>query len=48
MKIPLKPIKRLVINTATKTTEISGSGSSQWCVAAFEGKRVIAVPAIVK
>ena len=48
MKMPLKPIRSLVINTATKTAELTTSGSSQWYVAEFEGKLVIPVPATVK
>lgn len=48
MKMPLKPIKSLVIATATKTAELTTSGSSQWYVAEHEGKLVIPVPALVK
>ena len=48
MKMPLKPIKSLVIATATKTAELTVSGSSQWYVAEYEGKLVIPVPALVK
>ncbi len=48
MKMPLKPIKSLVIATATKTAELTASGSSQWYVAEYEGKLVIPVPALVK
>ena len=48
MKMPLKPIKSLVISTATKTTDLTASGSSQWYVAEFEGKLVIPVPALVR
>ena len=48
MKMPLKPIKSLVISTATKTAELTASGSSQWYVAEHEGKLVIPVPALVK
>ena len=48
MKMPLKPIKSLVIATTTKTAELTASGNSQWYVAEFEGKLVIPVPALVK
>ena len=48
MKMPLKPIKSLVITTATKAAELTTSGSSQWYVAEYEGKLVIPVPATVK
>ena len=48
MKMPLKPIKSLEITTATKTADLTASGSSQWYVAEYEGKLVIPVPALVK
>jgi hypothetical protein len=48
MKMPLKPIKSLVLTTASKSADLSTSGSSQWYVAEHEGKLVIPVPALVK
>ena len=48
MKMPLKPIKSLVLTTASKSADLTTSGSSQWYVAEHEGKLVIPVPALVK
>lgn len=48
VKMPLKPIKSLVLTTATKTADLTASGSSQWYVAESDGKLVIPVPALVK
>lgn len=48
MKMPLKPIKSLVLTTGSKSADLTTSGSSQWYVAEFEGKLVIPVPALVK
>ena len=48
MKMPLKPMRSLVIATSTKTADLTASGSSQWYVAEFEGKLVIPVPALVR
>lgn len=48
MKMPLKPIKSLVLTTASKSADLTTSGSSQWYVAEYEGKLVIPVPALVK
>ncbi len=48
MKMPLKPIKSLVITTASKSADMTTSGSSQWYIAEHEGRLVIPVPALVK
>ncbi|RFC32778.1 MAG: hypothetical protein DID92_2727745169 [Candidatus Nitrotoga sp. SPKER] len=48
MKMPLKPIKSLLISTASKSADLTTSGTSQWYVAEHEGKLVIPVPALVK
>lgn len=48
MKMPLKPIKSLVLTTGSKSADLTTSGNSQWYVAEFEGKLVIPVPALVK
>lgn len=48
MKMPLKPTKSLLLTTASKSADLSTSGSSQWYVAEYEGKLVIPVPALVK
>lgn len=48
IKMPLKPIKSLVLTTASKSPDMTTSGSSQWYIAEFEGKLVIPVPALVK
>ena len=48
MKMPLKPVKSLVLTTASKSADLKTSGSSQWYVAEYEGKLVIPVPALVK
>lgn len=48
MKMLLKPIKSLEITTATKSADLTASGSSQWYVAEHDGKLVIPVPALVK
>jgi len=48
MKMPLKPIKSLLITTDFKSADLTTSGTSQWYVAEYEGKLVIPVPALVK
>jgi hypothetical protein len=48
MKMPLKPIKSLLITTSSKSADLTTSGTSQWYVAEHEGKLVIPVPALVK
>jgi hypothetical protein len=48
IKMPLKPIKSLVIATASKSKDMTSNGSSQWYVAEHEGKLVIPVPALAK
>jgi hypothetical protein len=48
MKMPLKPIKSLLITTGSKSADLTTSGTSQWYVAEYEGKLVIPVPALVK
>ncbi len=48
MKMPLKPIKSLVLTTGSKSADLKTSGSSQWYVAEYEGQLVIPVPALVK
>lgn len=48
MKMPLKPIKSLVLTTSSKSANLATNGSSQWYVAEYEGKLVIPVPALVK
>ncbi|MEQ1742398.1 MAG: hypothetical protein ABL869_07885 [Candidatus Nitrotoga sp.] len=48
MKMPLKPIKSLLITTGFKSADLTTNGSSQWYVAEYDGKLVIPVPALVK
>lgn len=48
MKMPLKPIKSLLITTGSKSADLTTNGTSQWYVAEYEGKLVIPVPALVK
>ena len=48
MKMPLKPIKSLLLTTGSKSADLTTNGSSQWYVAEYEGKLVIPVPALVK
>lgn len=48
MKMPIKPIKSLVLTTGSKSADLTTSGSSQWYVAEYEGKLVIPVPALVQ
>jgi hypothetical protein len=48
IKMPLKPIKSVLILTAVKIPELTANGSSQWYVAEYEGKLVIPVPAQVR
>jgi hypothetical protein len=48
MKMPLKPIKSLLITTGSKSADLTTNGSSQWYVAEYQGKLVIPVPALVK
>ena len=48
MKMPLKPIKSLLITTGSKSADLTTDGTSQWYVAEYEGKLVIPVPALVK
>ena len=48
MKMPLKPIKSLLLTTGTKSADLTTNGSSQWYIAEYEGKLVIPVPALVK
>lgn len=48
MKMPLKPIKSLLITTGSKSADLTTTGTSQWYVAEYEGKLVIPVPALVK
>ena len=47
-KMPIKPIKQLVVKTETKTSEGSGSSTSKSPVAEKDGKLVIPVPVPVK
>lgn len=44
MKMTLKPVKKLVLKTATKTGSASSTGSSESFVAEHQGKLVIPVP----
>ena len=48
IKMPLKPIKSLLLTTGSKSADLTTNGSSQWYVAEYEGKLVIPVPALVK
>jgi hypothetical protein len=45
MKMTLKPVKKLVLKTSTKTASSSSTGSRESFVAEHEGKLVIPVPA---
>lgn len=45
MRMTLKPVKKLVIKTSTKTASSSSTGSSESFIAEHEGKLVIPVPA---
>lgn len=47
-KMPLKPVKQLVVKTETKTADSSGSSTSKSPVAEKDGKLVIPVPVPVK
>ena len=44
MKMTLKPIKKLILKTTTKSANGSSSGSSESFIAEHEGKLVIPVP----
>jgi hypothetical protein len=48
IKMPLKPIKNLIVTTRAQSKDMKSSGSSEWFVAEHEGKLVIPVPAIAK
>lgn len=48
MKMTLKPAKKLVVKTHTKTASQDSTGSSESFVAEFDGKLVIPVPAASK
>lgn len=48
MKMNLKPIKKLIIKTNSKTTNGSSSGSSESFIAESDGKLVMPVPALEK
>lgn len=45
IKMPLKPIKSLLLTTGAKSADLATNGSSQWYVAEYEGRLVIPVPA---
>lgn len=45
MKMNLKPVKKLILKTSTKSANGSSTGSSESFVAEFDGKLVIPVPA---
>ena len=44
MKMTLKPIKKLILKTTTKSANGNSSGSSESFIAEHEGKLVIPVP----
>jgi len=48
MKMTLKPVKKLVIKTSTKTASATSTGSSESFVAEHQGKLVIPVPGAAK
>lgn len=48
MKMTLKPVKKLVVKTRTKTASQDSTGNSESFVAEFDGKLVIPVPAASK
>jgi hypothetical protein len=48
MKMTLKPVKKLVLKTSTKSASGSSTGSSESFVAEHQGKLVIPVPGVAK
>ena len=45
LKLPLKPVKKLVVRVETKSADASSTGTSQVFVAEHDGRLWIPVPA---